>query len=86
MALLYVPPGHLTTDQAAAVLGITPSGIRQAVRRGRLTRAGGTARYPYFTAADIASLSRHRPTPQRTLTRRSTTCHDRGGQLCPTAD
>ena len=56
MDSVYAPPGHLTTDQVAQVLGTTPGAIRNLVYRGRLTRAGGTARRPWFRATDVAAI------------------------------
>ncbi|MFE9936338.1 hypothetical protein [Streptomyces hirsutus] len=60
MDSLYAPPGHLTTDQVAQVLGTTPGAVRNLVYRGRLSRSGGTPRRPWFTARDVAALHAER--------------------------
>ncbi|MFX4294087.1 helix-turn-helix domain-containing protein [Streptomyces bohaiensis] len=60
MEPLHVPPGHMTTHQVAGQLGISLSGVRQLVRRGRLARAGGSPRQPYFATADVMALIRSR--------------------------
>jgi hypothetical protein len=58
MEPLYVPVGHMSARQVAATLGIGPSGVRQLVARGRLARAGGTERQPYYdTTAVLAILA-----------------------------
>ncbi|WP_411078523.1 hypothetical protein [Streptomyces sp. cmx-10-25] len=56
MDSVYAPPGHLTTRQVAQALGIAPDSVRQLVRRGQLTRAGGSPRQPWFAARDVAAL------------------------------
>jgi hypothetical protein len=62
MEPLYVPAGHMTTRQVANTLGISPSGVRQLVARGRLTRAGGSPRQPYYdTTAVLAILAERVP-------------------------
>lgn len=81
----YIAPGRVTTQQAAAVLGISPAGVRKLVQRGQLPRAGGSVRYPYYDSADVLRLIRQRRTIERPLTRRSEPCHDRGAELCPQA-
>ncbi|MEW2421307.1 hypothetical protein AB0911_12265 [Streptomyces nigra] len=55
-----IRPGHLTAHQTARVLGITLDGVRQLVRRGRLTRSGGSPRQPWYAAADVAALAAKR--------------------------
>ncbi|MFI8294452.1 hypothetical protein ACIGCZ_00745 [Streptomyces nigra] len=55
-----IRPGHLTAHQTANVLGITLDGVRQLVRRGRLTRSGGSPRQPWYAAADVAALAAKR--------------------------
>lgn len=55
-----IRPGHLTAHQTAAVLGITLAGVRQLVRRGQLTRTGGTIGQPWYAAADVAALDTKR--------------------------
>ncbi|MFJ7238232.1 hypothetical protein ACIQWB_14015 [Streptomyces olivaceus] len=57
-----IRPGHLTAHQTARLLGITLAGVRQLVRRGRLTRSGGTQRQPWYAAADVATLTAERRT------------------------
>ncbi|CAG6392761.1 helix-turn-helix domain-containing protein [Streptomyces cocklensis] len=56
MEPLYVPAGHMTTRQVASTLGIGPSGVRQLVARGRLTRAGGSPRQPYYDTAQVLAI------------------------------
>ncbi|MCA1218685.1 helix-turn-helix domain-containing protein [Streptomyces sp. 8L] len=75
----------MTAQQAAAVLGISPAGVRKLVQRGQLPRAGGTARYPQYDSADVLRLARQRRPASRPLTRRSAPCHDRGAEVCPQA-
>ncbi|MFD9124935.1 MerR family DNA-binding transcriptional regulator [Kitasatospora sp. NPDC059571] len=53
MRYLSLPPGHLTTAQAAEAAGVTPAVIRYWVRIGRLTRCGGSPRYPTFRVLDV---------------------------------
>ncbi|MFD9905619.1 hypothetical protein [Streptomyces sp. NPDC059063] len=62
MESLTIRPGHLTAHQTATVLGITLGGVRQLVRRGQLTRAGGTPRQPWYTVADVQALDTKRRT------------------------
>lgn len=81
----YIAPGRMTTQQAAEVLGISPAGVRKAVQRGLLPRAGGTARYPQYDTTAVLRILDHRRPVERPLTRRSETCHDRGAELCPQA-
>ncbi|MBN0043109.1 hypothetical protein JS756_03060 [Streptomyces actuosus] len=52
-----IRPGYLTAHQAARALGITLGGVRQLVYRGRLTRAGGTQRQPWYAVADVQALA-----------------------------
>lgn len=56
MEPLYTPAGHMTAHQVAAQLGITLPGVRQLVRRGRLVRAGGTPRQPYYATTAVLAL------------------------------
>ena len=55
-----IRPGHLTAHQTARVLGISLAGVRQLVRRGQLTRSGGTPRQPWYAADDVAALAAKR--------------------------
>jgi hypothetical protein len=57
-----IRPGHLTAHQTARTLGITLDGVRQLVRRGRLTRSGGSPRQPWYAAHDVAALVAERRT------------------------
>jgi predicted ArsR family transcriptional regulator len=62
MEPLYVPAGHMSARQVADALGITPSGVRDLVARGRLARAGGSPRQPYYdTTAVLAVLADRQP-------------------------
>jgi hypothetical protein len=56
MESLIVRPGHLTAHQTARQLGITLGGVRQLVRRGQLTRSGGTVGQPWYTVEDVGVL------------------------------
>ncbi|WP_328657902.1 hypothetical protein [Streptomyces sp. NBC_00334] len=62
MDSVYAPPGHLTTRQVAQLLDIAPDSVRQLVRRGQLTRSGGSPRHPWFAARDVAALHATRRT------------------------
>ncbi|MEU6279494.1 hypothetical protein [Streptomyces sp. NPDC047028] len=57
-----IRPGHLTAHQTAQVLGIGLAGVRQLVRRGQLTRSGGTPRQPWYAVADVQALALKRAT------------------------
>ncbi|MEL3944862.1 hypothetical protein [Streptomyces sp. LNU-CPARS28] len=52
----YVPPGRLSADQAATLLGITRGNLRILIHRGQLTRTGGTERHPQFDIEDVSTL------------------------------
>ncbi|MFF9324028.1 hypothetical protein ACF1AY_04845 [Streptomyces sp. NPDC014776] len=56
----FLRPGYLTAHQAAQVLGVKLGAVRQLVYRGRLQRAGGTARQPWYAARDVAALAAER--------------------------
>jgi hypothetical protein len=60
MEPLYVPPGCMSAHQAAAALDITLSGVRQLVARGRLTRAGGSPRQPWYDSERVLAILRER--------------------------
>lgn len=51
-----IRPGHLTAHQTARQLGITLAGVRQLVRRGRLTRSGGTVGQRWYDVQDVTAL------------------------------
>lgn len=55
-----IRPGHLTAHQTARLLGVSLAGVRQLVRRGHLTRSGGTDRQPWYAATDVAALAAKR--------------------------
>jgi hypothetical protein len=55
-----IRPGHLTAHQTAQQLGISLDGVRQLVRRGRLTRSGGSPRQPWYAVQDVAALATKR--------------------------
>ncbi|MFM9604263.1 hypothetical protein [Streptomyces turgidiscabies] len=57
-----IRPGHLTAHQTARLLGVELDAVRQLVRRGRLTRSGGTPRQPWYAAHDVAALAAERQT------------------------
>ncbi len=46
----------MSAHQAADTLGITLSGLRDLVHRGKLTRSGGTPRQPYYATAQVLQL------------------------------
>jgi hypothetical protein len=56
MEPLYVPAGHMSARQVAATLDIGLGGVRQLVARGRLTRAGGSARQPWYDTEHVLAL------------------------------
>ncbi|MFF8953872.1 hypothetical protein ACF09I_34500 [Streptomyces sp. NPDC014940] len=58
-------PGHLTAEQTRQALGISAGALRNLVYRGRLTRSGGTERYPEYAVADVTALilKRHARVP-----------------------
>lgn len=47
------PPGTLTTKLAAAACGVEPATIRDWVRRGILTRCGGSPKRPVYRLDDV---------------------------------
>ncbi|MER6955023.1 MULTISPECIES: helix-turn-helix domain-containing protein [unclassified Streptomyces] len=53
-------PGYLTAHQTARVLGVDLATVRQLVRRGHLTRSGGTPRQPWYRADDVAAYAAKR--------------------------
>jgi hypothetical protein len=60
MESLIIRPGHLTAHQTARQLGISLDGVRQLVRRGQLTRSGGSPRQPWYAVQDVATLATKR--------------------------
>jgi hypothetical protein len=56
MEPLHIPAGHMSAHQAAQTLGIGLSGVRELRRRGRLTRAGGTERQPWYNTEQVLAL------------------------------
>ncbi|WP_037686968.1 MerR family transcriptional regulator [Streptomyces aureocirculatus] len=50
-----LPPGLLTTSQAAQACGVAPATIRDWRRRGLLHPAGGSPRRPYYRLADVTA-------------------------------
>ncbi|MFE7804004.1 hypothetical protein ACFU51_04920 [Streptomyces sp. NPDC057430] len=53
MEYLQPPAGTLTTSMAALSAGVQPATIRDWVRRGILTRCGGTPKRPVYRLADV---------------------------------
>lgn len=53
MEHLSLPPGLLTASMAARLCSVQPATIRDWVRRGILTRAGGTPKRPYYRVNDV---------------------------------
>ncbi|MCL6733307.1 MerR family transcriptional regulator [Streptomyces neyagawaensis] len=64
MEYLSLPPGRLTTSQAATACGVQPGTIRDWVRRGILTRSGGSPRHPIFRVEDVMA-AKNAPKPSR---------------------
>ncbi|WP_432135161.1 hypothetical protein [Streptomyces sp. bgisy154] len=60
MTDLPAPPGYLTARDTQRALGITPGALRNLVYRGQLQRAGGTDRYPWYAATDVAAIAAKR--------------------------
>lgn len=60
MEPLFVPAGHMSAHLAAAELGITLSGLRDLVHRGKLTRTGGTPRQPWYDTKHVLALKADR--------------------------
>ncbi|MGX1512223.1 hypothetical protein [Streptomyces collinus] len=58
----YTPPGYYGTRDVARALNTSPGAVRNLVYRGRLQRAGGTERQPWFRAEDVAALLAERQT------------------------
>ncbi|WP_030387056.1 hypothetical protein [Streptomyces sp. NRRL S-241] len=59
-----LPPGQVTTTTAALACGVQPATIRDWVRRGILTRMGGTPKRPIYRLTDVIS-ARDVPKPTR---------------------
>jgi hypothetical protein len=55
MEYLALPPGLLTTSMAAHACGVKPATIRDWVRRGILTRHGGTPKRPTYRVDDVTA-------------------------------
>ncbi|WP_030322857.1 MULTISPECIES: hypothetical protein [Streptomyces] len=53
MEYLQPPAGTLTTSLAALAAGVQPATIRDWVRRGILTRCGGTPKRPVYRINDV---------------------------------
>ncbi|MEU1496070.1 hypothetical protein [Streptomyces sp. NPDC005732] len=64
MEYASLPPGKLTTTQAAMACGVDPSTIRDWVRRGILTRCGGSPRRPIYRVQDVIA-AKTAPKPSR---------------------
>ncbi|MFF3060879.1 MerR family transcriptional regulator [Streptomyces sp. NPDC057909] len=53
MEYLLPPLGTLTTSMAAMSAGVQPATIRDWVRRGLLTRCGGSPKRPIYRLEDV---------------------------------
>ncbi|MFI6347269.1 hypothetical protein [Streptomyces sp. NPDC050560] len=53
MEYIALPPGLVTTSMAARACDVAPATIRDWVRRGILTRCGGTPKRPIYRLADV---------------------------------
>ncbi|TXS20219.1 hypothetical protein EAO70_09415 [Streptomyces sp. adm13(2018)] len=63
MEYLQPPAGTLTTSLAALSAGVQPATIRDWVRRGILTRCGGTPLRPVYRVEDVqAARAAAKPT------------------------
>lgn len=58
------PRGTLTTSMAAMAAGVQPATIRDWVRRGILTRCGGSPKRPVYRIQDVEA-ARHAAKPNR---------------------
>jgi predicted site-specific integrase-resolvase len=64
MEYASLPPGQLTTTQAAMAAGVQPGTIRDWVRRGILKPCGGSPRRRIFRVADVTA-AKAAPKPTR---------------------
>lgn len=64
MEYLLPPIGTLTTTMAAMSAGVAPATIRDWVRRGILTRCGGSPKRPLYRVADV-DAARYAAKPTR---------------------
>jgi predicted site-specific integrase-resolvase len=64
MEYASLPPGQLTTSQAAMAAGVQPGTIRDWVRRGVLKRCGGSPRRPIYRVDDVTA-AKATPKPTR---------------------
>lgn len=64
MEYLLAPRGLLTTKLAALNCGVEPATIRDWVRRGILTRCGGSPKRPLYRLADVEA-ARYAAKPTR---------------------
>ncbi|MFH9957324.1 hypothetical protein ACH4OX_24365 [Streptomyces roseolus] len=63
MEYVQPPAGTLTTSLAALAVGVQPATVRDWVRRGILTRCGGSPRRPVFRVEDVqAARAAAKPT------------------------
>ncbi|MFE5544576.1 hypothetical protein ACFQ71_12240 [Streptomyces sp. NPDC056534] len=63
MEYVQPPAGTLTTSLAAMAAGVQPATIRDWVRRGVLTRCGGTPKRPVYRIDDVkAARAATKPT------------------------
>lgn len=60
MEPLHLPAGYMTAHQTAQTLGITLSGVRDLVQRGKLQRAGGSPRQPWYDSDAVRAIFRDR--------------------------
>ncbi|AWL39679.1 MULTISPECIES: MerR family transcriptional regulator [unclassified Streptomyces] len=64
MEYLLPPIGTLTTTMAAQSADVAPATIRDWVRRGLLTRCGGSPKRPIYRVADVQA-ARYAAKPTR---------------------
>lgn len=55
-----LPPGIMRADLAAEITRLSPAALRGMVRRGQLTRWGGTERYPLYCVGDLKAAMQQR--------------------------
>ncbi|MET9876563.1 hypothetical protein ABZZ36_18340 [Actinacidiphila glaucinigra] len=60
MEPLHMPPGYMSAHQVAQQLDITLGAVRILVHRGRLHRAGGTPRQPWYDSDEVDALLQSR--------------------------
>lgn len=60
MEPLFVPAGYMSAHQVARYLETDLSGLRKLVFRGKLHRAGGSPRQPWYDTDEVIALWQQR--------------------------